>query len=192
MLAAMKSKQSPMPGLYSANRQFWDTYVRPRPGRTLIVGSQIYKGREDRRAAFAGEVIGVDMLEGPGVDCVLNLEEPLSGDNVLFRPFDHIECRSVLEHSRAPWLLAANLERLLVKGGTLDLSVPFVWGLHAYPSDLFRFSVEGVRALFPHIEWKALKYAGATLYDGGKTPRAVVDGHIHIARTEVLGAGVRV
>lgn len=172
--------------LYSANREFWDTYVRPRPGRTLIVGSKIYKGREDRRAAFAGAV-GIDMLAGPGVDLVWNLEEtpPLGWDR-----FDHIECRSVLEHSPRPWLLAANLERMLVPGGTLDLSVPFVWGLHAYPSDYWRFSVEAVRSLFANIEWRALRYAGATLYEHGKTPRAVVDGHIHIARTEVLGFGV--
>ena len=173
--------------LYSANREFWDTYVRPRPGRTLIVGSQIYKGREDRRAAFA-DAIGVDMLSGPGVDMVLNLEEPLPAD--LVEAFDHIECRSVLEHSRAPWLLAANLERMLVPGGTLDLSVPWVWGLHSYPGDFWRISKEAVISLFPSIDWRAIKYAGATLYDGGKTPRAVVDGHIHIARTEVLGFGV--
>ena len=34
-----------------------------------------------RRAAFA-DVIGIDMLSGPGVDCVLNLEEPLPADLV--------------------------------------------------------------------------------------------------------------
>lgn len=180
-------KQTP-PEIYAANREFWDTHVRPRPGRTLIVGSQIYKGREDRRKAFA-DALGVDMLSGPGVDLVLNLEEPVPAD--LIEAFDHIECRSVLEHSPRPWLLAANLERLLVPGGTLDLSVPFVWNVHAYPSDYWRFTTEAVRSLFPNIEWKALRYAGATLYEHGKTPRAVVYGHIHIARTEVLGFGVR-
>jgi SAM-dependent methyltransferase len=174
--------------LYSANREFWNTHVRPRPGRTLIVGSRVYKGREDRRAAFA-DAVGVDMLDGPGVDIVGNLEETVPHDRHDY--FDHIECRSVLEHSPRPWLLAANLERMLVPGGTLDLSVPFVWGLHSYPSDLFRYSAEGVRALFPGIEWRALQYAGATLYDGGKTPRAVVDGHIYIARTECLGFGIK-
>lgn len=179
--------KSAVRNLYSANHEFWDTYVRPRPGRTLIVGSQVYKTREDRRAAFA-DAVGVDMLAGPGVDRVLNLEEPLPDD---IGVFDHIECRSVLEHSRRPWLLAANLERLLVKGGTLDLSVPWVWNFHGYPNDCFRFSCEGARALFPGIEWRALRYAGATLYEHGKTPRAIVDGHVYIARCEVLGFGVR-
>jgi SAM-dependent methyltransferase len=181
-------KKPAPPELYSANRAFWDTHVRSKAGRTLIVGSQIYKGREDRRLAFT-HAVGIDMLPGPGVDLVWNLEEapPLGWDQ-----FDHIECRSVLEHSRRPWLLAANLERMLVKGGTLDLSVPFVWNVHAYPDDYWRFTVPAVRELFPRIEWSALMYCGATLYENGKTPRAMVEGHIHIARTEVLGAGFRV
>lgn len=173
--------------LYAANREFWDTYVRPRPGRTLIVGSQVYKSREDRRAAFS-DVLGVDMLAGPGVDRVLDLEEPLPDD---IGRFAHIECRSVLEHSPRPWLLAANLERLLVKGGTLDLSAPFVWNVHAYPDDFWRFTVPAVRSLFPNVEWKALMYCGAKLYEHGKTPREIVGGQVYIQRTEVLGFGVR-
>ena len=43
-------------------------------------------------------------------------------------------------------------------------------------------------------EWSALQYAGAKLYEGGKTPRVrtLVNGHFYIERTEVLGFGVRV
>jgi len=171
------------------HQQFERQFRRPREGRTLIVGSRVYTGREDRRGLYA-EALGVDAVDGPGVDLVWNLEEPLSGLGQ-FGQFDHVECRSVLEHSRRPWLLAENIERLMLEGATLDLSVPFVWSLHAYPSDLFRFTAEGVRALFPSIKWQALRYAGAALTEGGKTPRAEVDGHIYIARTEVLGWGVR-
>jgi hypothetical protein len=56
---------------------------------------------------------------------------------------------------------------------------------------LFRLSADGVVALFPRIRWTALRYAGAELTEGGKTPRAEVGGHVYIARTEVLGWGVR-
>jgi SAM-dependent methyltransferase len=169
------------------HQQFERQFRKPREGRTLIVGSHVYAGREDRRGMYA-QAVGIDAVAGPGVDLALNLEEALPED---LGQFDHVECRSVLEHSRRPWLLAENIERLLVLGGTLDLSVPFVWSLHAYPSDLYRFSADGVVALFPRIRWAALRYAGATLTEGGKTPRAEIDGHIYIARTEVLGWGVR-
>lgn len=167
--------------------QFEKTYRKPRDGRTLIVGSHVYAGREDRRKHYT-EVVGVDAVAGPGVDLVLNLEDTLPEG---LGQFDHVECRSVLEHSRKPWLLAANLERLMVSHGTLDLSVPFVWWLHSYPSDLFRFTAEGVRSMFPGIEWKALMYANEALAERGKTPRKVIDGQVFIARTEVLGWGVR-
>ncbi len=121
---------------------------------------------------------------------------PMLAAGVLLGPdglgrFAHVECLSVLEHSRRPWLMAANIERLMMPGATLDLSAPFAWSLHAYPSDYYRFSTEGVRALFGAIEWQALLYAHECLVDGGKTPRKALAGHIYIARTEVFGWGVR-
>ena len=175
------------PTLYSANREFWSDTVRPQPGRTLIVGSHVYPGREDRRAAFPYSV-GVDMLDGPGVDRVLNLEEA-APDNL--GVFAHIECRSVLEHSRRPWLLAANLVALLEVGGTLDLSVPFVWKYHGYAHDYFRFTAEGIRSLFPGIDWKSLMYAGEKLKESYRTGQCMSNGHHYIERTEVLGFGVK-
>lgn len=167
--------------------EFETRHVRPRAGRTLIVGSHLYRGRPDRRARYQ-HAIGVDQVDGPGVDRVLNLEETPPPD---LGTFHHIECMSVLEHSPRPWLLAANIERLLTAGGTLFLTVPFVWSLHAYPHDYFRLSVDGVRAIFPGIEWKALQYAHKRLMDGGKTPRERIDGRIYVAATEVCGFGVR-
>ena len=165
---------------------FYRKYRKPNPGRTLIVGSHVYPGREDRRKLYP-EAIGVDMLAGPGVDVAINLE-----DDELHSDFQHVECRSVLEHSRRPWLLAANIERLMVPGATLDLSVPFVWKVHAYPSDYWRFTTEAVRELFPNIAWHALVYAsGSALSTGGKAEKASVDGHVYLARSEVLGWGVK-
>jgi len=168
-----------------------------RPGRTLIVGSHVYATRDDRRKAFPN-CIGVDMIPGPGVDRVLDLEEPLPMDLHL-GSFMHIECISVLEHSHRPWLLAANLERLLQPGGTLMLSVPFVWRLHNYPGDLFRYSCEGVRALFPQIEWSRLHYVVHTTLGRSiekKIPvvemRFKEGGLTYFGRTEVMGIGVRV
>lgn len=166
---------------------FEKQYVRPKPGRTLIVGSQVYKTREDRRARYP-DVLGVDMLDGPGVDRVVDMERVLPADLGLFA---HIECRSVLEHSRKPWLLAANVERLMDQGGTIHLAVPFVWGIHSYPSDYFRFTAEGIRELFPQIEWQALMYAGRAITEGGKTPRVNIAGHTYVERTEVMGFGIR-
>lgn len=171
--------------------KFHRKFRKPKEGATLIVGSHIYPTREDRRKLYA-DAVGVDMQEGPGVDVVANLEEPLDWIPEEFL-FDHIECRSVLEHSRRPWLLAANLERLLVPGGTLDISVPFVWRVHARPNDYWRFGIEAVRELFPSIQWRALRYVTERRIEKPDAPTqgVVHEGQTFFARSEVLGHGVK-
>lgn len=171
------------------HEKFERKYRAPKPGRTLIVGSHVYPGREDRRKLYEN-AIGIDMIPGEGVDEVRDLESIIQ--LVEFGTFDHIECRSVLEHSKKPWLLARNLELLMAADATIDISVPFVWKLHSYPSDLYRFTAEGVRELFPGIEWSALMYATQTaLAEGSKSQKATVDGAVYLARSEVLGFGTR-
>lgn len=164
-------------------------YVRPRIGRTLIVGSRIYREREDRRKRYA-DVVGVDMQDGDGVDLVLNLEHDLPKD---LGRFDHVECMSVLEHSRKPWAMAANLQRLLVEEGTIFVSVPFVWRVHGYPNDYWRFTADGVRELFQGIAWKELCWAHEKLKGKPLIPNeGKIEGkHPYLARTEVLGFGVK-
>lgn len=176
---------------------FESRFRKPRDGRTLIVGSRVYSTREDRRKLYR-DAVGVDMLDGPGVDVVCNLEDlHLCDEDALnlLEPglFQHVECRSVLEHSRRPWLLASNLERMMAPGATLDLTVPFVWRPHFYPGDFWRFTTEGIRELFPAIEWKSLMYATQEdLWDGDrKMPKQMVGGSVHFPRTEVLGWGMK-
>lgn len=160
-------------------------YVRPKVGRTLVAGSRIYGEREDRRKRYPN-ALGVDMEDGLGVDLVLNLEDSLPA--TLGR-FDHVDCLSVLEHSRRPWLLAANIERLLEPGGTLYLYVPFIWWLHR-PPDYWRMTVEAVRSVFPLIVWDRLLYVPGPV--NGKTPSLFEDGQRYLVRTEVCGFGVKI
>ena len=176
------------------HEQFYKKYRKPQPGRTLIVGSHVYPGREDRRKLYSAAV-GVDMLEGPGVDFELDIEDRAATESFLSFAtggFHHVECRSVLEHSKRPWLLAQNLETLMTPGATLDLSVPFVWRTHAYPSDYWRFTTEAIREIFPRVEWKALAYATQdVLATKGKLPAFSPGGKVYLPRCEVLGWGVR-
>lgn len=164
---------------------------KPASGRTLIVGSNLYTTeKEDRRLRYQN-VIGVDQIEGNGVDRVLDMEKALPKD---FGLFSHIECCSVLEHSKRPWLIASNIQRALVKGGTLFVTVPFVWRVHSYPSDYWRFTREAVRLIFPKIQWHELIYAHINLDKKGLIPKLMpVDGppHPHLARTEIFGFGER-
>lgn len=165
--------------------EFIRTHVKPKRGRTLIVGSKLYKFRKDRRLLYK-DVLGVDLSSGAGVDRVLDLESSLPRD---LGKFAHIECWSVLEHVRRPWLMADNLQRLLAQDGTIHVQVPFVWRVHAYPSDYWRFTAEAVKLLFPWIGWYKIMYANTKLVDAGKVPMVLKEDHKYFARTEVYAFG---
>lgn len=167
--------------------EFERLHTAPAAGRTLIVGSKLFSEREDRRLRYP-QALGVDMQAGNGVDRVVDLEEPLPED---VGQFMHVECMSVLEHSRRPWKMAANIERLLQPGGTLLVTVPFVWRVHGYPSDYWRFTKDGVRALFSRISWAAMVYANESLqHNNYLRPLNKAAGvHPYLARTEVFAFG---
>lgn len=165
--------------------KFEQLHVRPKAGRTLVIGSKVYPGRVDRRRLYP-DVVGLDMLPGEGVDVVCNLEEEIPEGQ-----FAHIECLSVLEHSRAPWLLAANVERILDPGGTMFVSVPFVHEFHGYPNDFWRFTMEGLKLLFPRIEFETLALVHRKISYKPRLGRAKIEGFPYFARCEVAGFGVR-
>lgn len=140
----------------------------------------MYEGKEDRTRCYS-DVVGVDMLAGKGVDVVHDLEFPLGMDGA----FDHVECWSVLEHCRRPWLVAKHLQEAMREGATISLSVPFTWRVHAYPSDYWRFTVECVRLLFPAIQWDRLAYGYDTTVADKIRHEKVLP--VRLPRAEVYG-----
>ena len=156
----------------------------PHGGRALITGSRLYEGSYDRRGWYKDPYC-VDMLPGDGVDLVHDLEEPLDQGK-----FNHVDCCSVLEHVRRPWLFAENIQNVLEPSGTILVSVPFVWRMHAYPSDYWRMTPEAMPALFPEIEWKQRQ-----IFAHGKPckkPGVLTEGkRSHLERCEVFAFGVK-
>jgi hypothetical protein len=154
-------------------------------GRALIVGSKVYIGREDRRAVYES-AFGVDLFEGEGVDLVHDLEKPLPKNAGTFA---HVECCSVLEHVRRPWLLTANVEAVMDEGATILICVPFAWRLHEYPGDYWRVTPQGLEVLFPSVEWSTR----AWLVDGALLKKLPtwndLNGRRWIERTELAAFG---
>lgn len=141
-------------------------YAGQLEGPFLEVGSKNYGSTQDLRALFAnkGEYIGVDMEDGPGVDVVLDLTEDFEQTDVKLcgQRFGTIFCLSVLEHCEQPFKLAENLTRLLEPKGRICVSAPFSWKIHAYPNDYWRFTPEGIRRLFPKLEFNLGQGLAAT------------------------------
>jgi SAM-dependent methyltransferase len=167
--------------------EFERLFVKPTSGRTLIVGSRVVKDRPDRRKLYS-DVIGVDIEDGEGVDRIVNMELPLPSD---LGKFSHVECCSVLEHSPRPWKIAENIQRLLVPGGSAYVAAPFVWRVHNYPGDYFRFTIDGLKSMFDSIEWQAAKYASVSLDDGPKLPLLKQDGVPFLARSMACLFGIK-
>lgn len=170
----------------SALERFEDEHVRPNPGRTLIVGSQVYAEKEDRRFRFA-DAVGVDMLPGPGVDVVQDMEDIRGAMSLGL--FDHVECMSVLEHCKRPWLMAQTIEALMREGATIFVSVPFCWRVHGYPSDYWRMTPEALGVLFPSIEWDIRAFTHEKVSRKSIIPAVNRNGLPYMARTETAGFG---
>ena len=155
-------------------------------GRTLVVGAKVYGDKIDRRQCYPN-ALGLDLFEGDGVDVIHNLECPLPAE---FGQFDHVDCCSVLEHCERPWLMCQNIESALVDGGTILLQVPFVWRVHNYPGDYWRFTTESFRILFPQIEWIQTGYL--VNFEFRKKTKAVNRGEKrYLQRAEAVGFGVK-
>lgn len=108
-----------------------------KPKRVLEVGALDING--STRSLFPGcEYIGTDMLDGNGVDFVINAHDLLT--KFKDESFDLIICCEMLEHDDKPWITIDNLNRLLKRKGYLIISTPtFGFPEHRYPKDYFRY-----------------------------------------------------
>lgn len=156
---------------------------RPKPGKTLVVGSKCYGKEPDRRLLYP-DAVGVDLEEGEGVDFVHDLEKPLPKEY----KFDHIDCCSVMEHCQRPWLMAENLLKAMKPGASILLQVPFVWRVHNYPGDYWRFTLQSFDILFPGVKWERRGYLMDDLYRKLVVSREA-KGRKYLRRAEAIGFG---
>ena len=112
-------------------------------GRTIDVGagSAKYSGLIKE---YASEYVAFDTTPGGKIDVV--------GD-VLNMPFDEgsfdtVISSQVLEHVKRPWVMVAEISRILKTDGVCLLTAPFMAPYHADPEDYFRYTQEGMKSLF--------------------------------------------
>lgn len=126
-------------------------------GPILDIGSKDYGiNTQDFRSLFPDcDYVGIDMEEGKGVDVVLDLTRDFYMINKKLdgRRFKTVFCFSVLEHCKNPFKMCSNISRLLDKGGILFVIAPFSSRIHGYPSDYWRFTPYGIKALFPQLDF---------------------------------------
>lgn len=120
--------------------------VEAMPGPVYDFGSlQVEAGQDaDLRPLFGGvPFTGVDMRPGPGVDVVMDLRAldlPDAGVGTAL-------CLDTLEHCEDPPRACRELARVTAPGGICVIASVMLFGIHAYPSDYFRFTPEGFRSM---------------------------------------------
>jgi SAM-dependent methyltransferase len=106
---------------------------------------QVEPGQDgDLRPLFAGRPFtGSDMRPGPGVDRVEDLRALSFADGDVGTAL----CLDTLEHCEDPPQACRELARVTAPGGVCLVSSVMLFGIHGYPSDFFRFTPEGLRAM---------------------------------------------
>ena len=129
-------------------KDFFDNYFAP--GRNTENLSIVEIGSLDINGSLRGfspngaSYIGVDFVEGRGVDIVLSDPYHLPFDS---NTIDAIVCSSVLEHSAFFWLLFLECLRILKPEGLIYINAPSNGMVHRFPIDGWRFYPDAGKAL---------------------------------------------
>ncbi len=128
-------------GLLAGLREFF-----PRlNGEVLDVGC----GRKPYRAYIPARCyVGLE-IDTPPMRAVSLADAFYDGRHFPFpdASFDGVLCSQVFEHVFTPAEFLAEIHRVLRPGGTLVLTVPFVWDEHEQPHDFGRYSSFGLHAV---------------------------------------------
>jgi len=127
---------------------FFETYCNTHH-ELLIgdIGAQDVNGSLKSVIPPAAKYIGIDFVEAPGVDVVLEDPYTLPFEDGLF---DALVCSSCFEHSEFFWLLFLEMMRVVKPGGLIYVNAPSNGYVHRYPTDSWRFYPDAGNAL---VSW---------------------------------------
>ncbi|SQG00712.1 methyltransferase type 11 [Paucimonas lemoignei] len=106
-------------------------------GKVIVdVGAQDVNGSLRKYSPVGATYLGVDFVEGSGVDIVISDPYSLPFED---ESIDVVVCSSVFEHSDFFWLLYLECLRILKPSGLLYINAPSNGMVHRYPVDSWRF-----------------------------------------------------
>lgn len=131
------------------------------PDPILELGSLQVEGGSDSvdlRQYFPNRPFtGVDFRAGPGVDCVANVEAlPQATGSV-----GTVIALSTFEHVKRFWVAFDEVHRVLRPDGVFLCALPFYFHVHAYPSDYWRFTPEGLDLMLEPYPARMIAWHGA-------------------------------
>ncbi|MBR8208218.1 methyltransferase domain-containing protein [Burkholderia cenocepacia] len=154
------------PSAMENGKLFFDTYVSRLGSVKLVeIGSQDVNGSLRTVAPSNVDYIGVDFVEGRGVDVLLEDPYVLPFDT---SSVDLVVSSSCFEHSEMFWLVFGEVMRVLRPSGLFFLNVPSNGPFHRYPVDCWRFYPDAANAL---VAWAKRTGTNAGVLESFVTPQ---------------------
>jgi SAM-dependent methyltransferase len=115
-----------------------------KPGQLLDIAPQVHEGARH----FFPDTIVIETFDiDPASGCTY-IGDICKYNNFLSdNTYDYVVCTEVLEHTLRPWDAVNEIYRILKRGGTLFLSVPFNFRIHGPLPDCWRFTEHGLQIL---------------------------------------------
>lgn len=144
------SPDVPLSKIASHQNWFWHLVgIGNRPGmRVLELGSREVCGPSICREKFAqATYVGFDYYPGRNVDVVGDAHK-LSSYFKAGERFDIVYSSACFEHFAMPWLVAAEIAKILKVGGYVGVETHFSFSSHDRPWHFFQFSDMALKVLF--------------------------------------------
>lgn len=148
-------QQAEHPNLFEEFRE----EVNRGQGKVLELGSrQVVKSGQSKRSLFPNcTFIGFDYYPDANTDVVGDAHE-LS--KFFGAEFDAVLSLAVFEHLAMPWVVAAEISKVLKIGGLTFHSTHFAFPLHERPWDFWRYTDQSLRVLFsPPLGFEIIRTA---------------------------------
>jgi len=151
-------------------KHFFETYSKSfesnRKIKIVEIGSQDVNGSLRITAPIDCEYIGVDFVEGKGVDIVLSDPYTLPFES---ESIDIILTSSCFEHSEMFWLVFLEILRILKPKGLCYLNAPSNGNIHRYPVDCWRFYPDSGQALITWAQRNGINAVQLESYTSSQT-----------------------
>ena len=132
---------------YALGRQFFACYWQPAFTDVVELGSLDDNGSLRHHCPQGARYMGLDGVDGPGVDRVVDWGQPLPLADACT---DVVLSSSALEHDPLFWQSFLEMLRLLRPGGLLYINAPSNHDFHRHPVDCWRFYPDAGHAL---VQW---------------------------------------
>jgi SAM-dependent methyltransferase len=135
------------------NHQHWVKFLKKKFNKKNIkileIGSRVVTGQNLRKCFNRATYVGFDYYSGENVDIVGDahfLSKYFENNE-----FDLVISSSVFEHLYAPWILPAQINKILKPQGYVFIETHFSFKSHERPWNFFQFSDKALEVLFSNV-----------------------------------------